>query len=259
MRRNVTRPRVAHLANAREGPRSRASCASFVGVGIRDSVAQNPGRRQNQRGRASSGPLQPTPQRKPCARRCIAPIASAAPWRYCRLGTSRGQTSQRAYRGRRARHEPERASSSTRCPPVGLEKLNGLRHDVILRGDAATTSATGRGILAAKGRALPFSFFPVTRNNRRYGLYDAVFAVNPWSVMRGAVDTQLVAAARRSTGLPQASGGLLSRSKRRTVDEPSIALLRVLEPREGSDSRPWVPGFARPGDARFEGGYRGWR
>ena len=51
-------------------------------------------------------------------------------------------------------------------------------------------------ILAAKGRALPFSFFPVTRNNRRYGLYDAVFAVNPWSVMRGAVDTQLVAAAR---------------------------------------------------------------
>jgi hypothetical protein len=48
-------------------------------------------------------------------------------------------------------------------------------------------------VLEAKGRALPFSFFPVTRNNRRYGLYDAVFAVDPWSVMRGAVGTELPA------------------------------------------------------------------
>lgn len=48
-------------------------------------------------------------------------------------------------------------------------------------------------VLEAKGRALPFSFFPVTRNSRRYGLYDAVFAVDPWSVMRGAVGSELPA------------------------------------------------------------------
>src|SRR5581483_2575119 len=51
-------------------------------------------------------------------------------------------------------------------------------------------------VLQAKGRALPFSFFPVTRGSRRYGLYDAVFAVDPWSVMRGAVGTELSAAYR---------------------------------------------------------------
>jgi hypothetical protein len=51
-------------------------------------------------------------------------------------------------------------------------------------------------VLEAKGRALPFSFFPVTRNGRRYGLYDAVFAVDPWSVMRGAIGTQLAASSR---------------------------------------------------------------
>lgn len=42
-------------------------------------------------------------------------------------------------------------------------------------------------VLEAKGRSLPFSFFPVTRTNRRYGLYDTVFAVTPWTVMRAAI------------------------------------------------------------------------
>jgi hypothetical protein len=42
-------------------------------------------------------------------------------------------------------------------------------------------------VLEAKGRPLPFSYFPVTKGNRRYGLYDTVFAVSPWSVMRGEV------------------------------------------------------------------------
>jgi YaaC-like Protein len=51
-------------------------------------------------------------------------------------------------------------------------------------------------VLAAKGRALPFSFFPVTRNTRRFGLYDAVFAVNPWSVVRGAVSIELPVASQ---------------------------------------------------------------
>jgi hypothetical protein len=42
-------------------------------------------------------------------------------------------------------------------------------------------------VLEAKGRPLPFSFFPVTRTNRRYGLYDTVFAVTPWTVMGAAI------------------------------------------------------------------------
>src|SRR5436190_7497375 len=50
--------------------------------------------------------------------------------------------------------------------------------------------------LEAKGRALPFSFFPVTRGTRRYGLYDVVFAINPWNVMRGSVNSELSATAR---------------------------------------------------------------
>lgn len=48
-------------------------------------------------------------------------------------------------------------------------------------------------VLDAKGRQLPFSYFPVTKGNRRYGLYDTVFAVSPWSVMRGEVSKRLKA------------------------------------------------------------------
>lgn len=46
-------------------------------------------------------------------------------------------------------------------------------------------------VLNAKGRRLPFSYFPVTKGNRRYGLYDTVFAVSPWSVMAGEVGRRL--------------------------------------------------------------------
>ena len=46
-------------------------------------------------------------------------------------------------------------------------------------------------VLEAKGRPLPFSYFPVTKGNRRYGLYDTVFAVSPWSLMRGEVTKRL--------------------------------------------------------------------
>jgi hypothetical protein len=46
-------------------------------------------------------------------------------------------------------------------------------------------------VLEAKGRALPFSYFPVTKGNRRYGLYDTVFAVSPWSLMRGEISKRL--------------------------------------------------------------------
>lgn len=48
-------------------------------------------------------------------------------------------------------------------------------------------------VLNAKGRRLPFSYFPVTKGNRRYGLYDTVFAVSPWSVMRGEISNRLKA------------------------------------------------------------------
>lgn len=50
--------------------------------------------------------------------------------------------------------------------------------------------------LESKGRVLPFSFFPVTRTKRRYGLYDTVFAVNPWSVMHGSVNTDVATSHR---------------------------------------------------------------
>ena len=51
-------------------------------------------------------------------------------------------------------------------------------------------------ILEAKGRPLSFSYFPVRRGNRRYGLYDTVFAVSPWSVMRGEITDRLHGADR---------------------------------------------------------------
>jgi hypothetical protein len=40
--------------------------------------------------------------------------------------------------------------------------------------------------LVVKERVLPFSFFPVTRDKRRWGLYDALFAMRPWPVMEAA-------------------------------------------------------------------------
>lgn len=44
----------------------------------------------------------------------------------------------------------------------------------------------GKTLLVRK-RLLPFSFFPVTRSSRRFGLYDALFAVSPWATIRGAI------------------------------------------------------------------------
>lgn len=45
--------------------------------------------------------------------------------------------------------------------------------------------------LIVKGRPLTFSYFPVRRNTRRYGLNDLVFAVDPWAVIEGAVNDQV--------------------------------------------------------------------
>jgi hypothetical protein len=41
--------------------------------------------------------------------------------------------------------------------------------------------------LVVRDRVLPFSFYPVTRGIRRYGLFDTLFAVSPWAVMGAAV------------------------------------------------------------------------
>ena len=45
--------------------------------------------------------------------------------------------------------------------------------------------------LVVKGRPLTFSFFPVRRNTRRYGLNDLVFPVDPWAVIEGAMKDQV--------------------------------------------------------------------
>src|SRR5207245_8670057 len=45
--------------------------------------------------------------------------------------------------------------------------------------------------LVVKGRPLTFSYFPVRRGMRRYGLQDVVFAVDPWAVIEGAVNDQV--------------------------------------------------------------------
>lgn len=42
-------------------------------------------------------------------------------------------------------------------------------------------------VLLVRERILPFSFFPVTRGTRRYGLFDSLFAVSPWAVMQASV------------------------------------------------------------------------
>jgi YaaC-like Protein len=50
--------------------------------------------------------------------------------------------------------------------------------------------------LVVKGRPLTFSYFPVQRTTRRYGLNDVVFAVDPWAIIEGAVNDQVAAAQR---------------------------------------------------------------
>src|ERR1044072_4592916 len=105
-------------------------------------------------------------------------------------------------------------------------------------------------VLEAKGRPLPFSYFPVTKGNRRYGLYDTVFAVSPWSLMRGEVSKRLRDAeeAEALAFLQQAED--LCRAASRRLYQPGPHLLRVCQPRQGSDPLSWVSRFLRPCDAR---------
>lgn len=48
-------------------------------------------------------------------------------------------------------------------------------------------------LLLARRRELPFSFFPVGRGSRRYGIFDVQFASSPWAVMHGAINTRALA------------------------------------------------------------------
>lgn len=56
-------------------------------------------------------------------------------------------------------------------------------------------------VLQVKDRDLPFSFFPVTRGTRRYGLHDAIFAGSPWAVMRGAIARDVTHPEQRAEAL----------------------------------------------------------
>lgn len=51
--------------------------------------------------------------------------------------------------------------------------------------------------LLVRKRVLPFSFFPVTRGSRRFGLFDTLFAVSPWAVMQEALQQSIPTQTRR--------------------------------------------------------------
>lgn len=46
-------------------------------------------------------------------------------------------------------------------------------------------------LLVSKNRVLPFSYFPVGRGTRRFGIFDIQFASSPWAVMRAAASNSL--------------------------------------------------------------------
>jgi YaaC-like Protein len=51
-------------------------------------------------------------------------------------------------------------------------------------------------ILTVKGRPIPFSFHPVVKTNRRYGLQSRIFSTNPWGIMRQSVEDTLTGVSR---------------------------------------------------------------
>lgn len=50
--------------------------------------------------------------------------------------------------------------------------------------------------LTVKGRPIPFSFHPVVRTNRRYGLQSRIFSTNPWGIIRQSVEDSLTGVSR---------------------------------------------------------------
>jgi hypothetical protein len=51
-------------------------------------------------------------------------------------------------------------------------------------------------ILRVKDRPLEFSFWPVERTTRRYGLGTRVFATDPWTVIRRSAEKRCLASTR---------------------------------------------------------------
>lgn len=56
-----------------------------------------------------------------------------------------------------------------------------------------TNSVVGRPgeIVTIKGRSIPFSFHPVTRSTRRYGLQSRIFSTNPWGIIRQSIEDEI--------------------------------------------------------------------
>lgn len=50
--------------------------------------------------------------------------------------------------------------------------------------------------LTIKGRPIPFSFHPVVRTTRRYGLQSRIFSTNPWGVIRQSIEDTLTSTSR---------------------------------------------------------------
>lgn len=60
------------------------------------------------------------------------------------------------------------------------------------------TIATKRlgDVLTVKGRPIPFSFHPVVKTNRRYGLQSRIFSTNPWGIIRQSIEDELTGTSR---------------------------------------------------------------
>lgn len=52
--------------------------------------------------------------------------------------------------------------------------------------------------LSVKGRVVPFSFWPMRKSSRRYGLQSHLFASNPWAVIRQSIADRCPAARREA-------------------------------------------------------------
>lgn len=51
-------------------------------------------------------------------------------------------------------------------------------------------------VLTVKGRPIPFSFHPVVKTSRRYGLQSRIFSTNPWAIIRQSIEDSLTGAPR---------------------------------------------------------------
>lgn len=56
--------------------------------------------------------------------------------------------------------------------------------------------ARNGNILRVKGRAIPFSVYPVKRTTRRFGLQSRIFSTTPWGIMRQVVEDRLSGGSR---------------------------------------------------------------